>query len=72
MMTRNGERKYKKMLLKSQMRCETADSPAEKAAAASGSIEIIGGGVRPGGGAAIPNTAEGELCAMVGEARAEY
>ena len=45
------------------------DNPAKKAVVASGSIEDIGGGVCPGGGAAIPNTAEGELCAMVGERR---
>lgn len=58
------------MFLKSQMRRERADNPAEKTDVASGIIEVMGGGVRPGGGAAIPNTAEeDELCAMVGERR---
>jgi len=51
------------------MTCERADNPAEKADVASGIIEVIGGGVRPGEGAAIPNAAEDELCAMVGERR---
>ena len=44
-----------------------AANPTKKAVVANGSIEVIGGGVRPGGGVAIPNAAEGELCAMVGE-----
>ena len=44
-----------------------AANPTKKAVVANGSIEVIGGGVRPGGGVAIPNAAEGELCATVGE-----
>ena len=49
------------------MPCRMAANPTKKAVVANGSIEVIGGGVRPGGGVAIPNAAEGELCAMVGE-----
>jgi hypothetical protein len=44
-----------------------AANPTKKAVVANGSIEVIGGGVRPGGGVAISNAAEGEFCAMVGE-----
>jgi hypothetical protein len=44
-----------------------AANPTKKAVVANGSIEVIGGGVRPGGDVAIPNAAEGEICAMMGE-----
>jgi hypothetical protein len=69
MMTRNGERRERKMVLRNQMRYEIADNPTERAAVANGNIEVIGGEGCPREDAAVPICAEEELCAMVGESK---
>jgi hypothetical protein len=60
MMARNGEKKERKKVLKSQIAYERAANPAEKADVANGNIDVIGGEVRPRGCATD---------AMVGETR---
>ena len=69
MMTRNGERTERKMVLRNQMRYERTDNPTVRAVVASGNSEVIGGEGRPLEGAAVPIAAEDELCPMVGESR---
>ena len=66
MMTKNGERRERKMLLRSHMRYEKTNNPAERADVANGNIEVIGGAGCP---RAVPIVAEYELCAMVRESR---
>ena len=63
-MTRNGERTERKMVLKSQTTYERADNPAENKGANNGNMEDIGGEVCPREGVAIPVAVKGELCVI--------
>lgn len=68
-MARNGERRERKMRLRSQTTCERADNTAEKAVVTNGNTEDIGGEVCPRGGVTLTAAVEAEVCAMAGETR---
>jgi hypothetical protein len=71
MMTRKGERRDRRMLLRSQTTTERADNPPKKADVTKGNKEDIGGGVGPRGGVTLTAAVEGEVCAMAGKTRLE-
>ena len=66
MMTRKGEKRERRTLLKSQTTAERADTPLKKADVTSGNKEDIGGEVGPRGDVTLTAPVEG-VCSMVGE-----